>query len=390
MRLVFIVIGNSRRNNYLNGITIKSGGGGASGTDTSNILVAEYLANNGHEVVYCSEKLEPALEEKLKLQGINQPAGEKVNGVRYTDLELTGIENRTFDILVSNLWYHDYEIFPAKITRGLIYWSHMQWIYGMGEITSYVNNNNLKLGLVHISRWEKEMNSNVANTLIKNTNHCETIIIPNPITDDILVKVKNKNLAKKPGKFIFHASWPRGGEVAFDLVNKLDIPNKEFHAFDYLMVIGDHKDSFFYRHEAVDKETLFTHLAECEYFIYPLYTPYQDVHKDTFACVVAEAIALGAVPITYPLGALPENFSEFCAWADTPEGVNIIEMQKESLSKDLEGKFNTSKYLLKKYLELEETGNLKTHVQNKGFDFILDNFSVAKVGKIWNEYLKRF
>lgn len=390
MRLVFVVIGNSRRSTYLNGNTIKSGGGGASGTDTSNILVAEYLANNGHEVVYCSDKLEPALEQKLKAQGINPPAGEEVNGVKYTDLQLTGIENTTFDIIVSNLWYQDYKNFPGKITKGLIYWSHMQWIYGAGQITNFVKENNLKLGLVHISRWEKEMNSNIAKTLIKNTDQCETAIIPNPVPEDTLIKTKNKNIIKKPGKFIFHASWPRGGQIAYDFVKKLDISDKEFHAFDYLMVIHDHKDSFFYKHEAVDKETLFTHLAECEYFVYPLYTPYQDVHKDTFACVVAEAIALGAVPITYPLGALPENFSEFCAWADTPSGANILEMQKEPLSKDLDGKFNTSEYLLKKYHELEQTGVLKKHVQEKGFNFIIDNFSINKIGQMWVDYLKRF
>ena len=36
MRIVFTVIGNSRRSNYLNGDTLRYGGGGGSGTDSSS------------------------------------------------------------------------------------------------------------------------------------------------------------------------------------------------------------------------------------------------------------------------------------------------------------------------------------------------------------------
>lgn len=64
MKILFTLIGNSRRSNYLTGDSIRTGGGGASGTDTSTILVAEYLASKGHEVVIVSEELEPLLKEK--------------------------------------------------------------------------------------------------------------------------------------------------------------------------------------------------------------------------------------------------------------------------------------------------------------------------------------
>jgi hypothetical protein len=117
MRIAFIVIGNGRRSNYLNGSTIRKGGGGASGTDTSNILIAEYLANNGHEVVLCTDKLEPLIEEKFKQQGNFPPKGEEVNKVRYTDLDFTGIEDKTFDILINNLWFQDYNKLPIKVTK---------------------------------------------------------------------------------------------------------------------------------------------------------------------------------------------------------------------------------------------------------------------------------
>lgn len=390
MRIAFIVIGNSRRSNYLNGETIRYGGGGASGTDTSNILVAEYLAAHGHEVVYCSEKLETQLEANLRLKGITPPQGNSVRGVQYTDIEFSGIENKTFDILINNLWFSDYSKLPIKVTKGLVYWSHMQWLYGIDEITKYTVENNLKFGIVNISLWEKEMNFESIKRLTQTLKKVETVIISNPVTDDIITEVKNKNITKKPGKFVFHAAWARGGNVALDVVRSIEVDNKEFHAFDYLMSTHDHKDSFFRIHNGVDKETLFTHLAEAEYFLYPLYTPYKDVHKDTFSCVVAEAIALGTVPITFPLGALPENFSGYCKWANFPPGVNQLTLQKEALSKDEEGLFNNSTYILDAYREAEVTNTLKHHIQNNGYNHIIGNFSVEKIGQQWLNFLNRF
>lgn len=387
MRILFIVIGNSRRSNYLNGETIRKGGGGASGTDTSNILVAEYLAAQGHEVVFCTEKLEPGLEENYRSRGILPPSGKVVNKVQYTDINLSGIENKTFDVAVNNLWFNDYKSLPIKITKALIYWSHMQWIYGVGEIIEYVKEHNLKFALVNISLWEKQMNFNTVKYFINNLD-TTTAVIPNPVTDDILTEVKNLNIVKRPGKFVFHAAWARGGDVAIDTVRKLNIPNKEFHAFDYLMATHAHKDNFFHLHNGVDKKTLFTHLAEAEYFFYPLYTPYEDVHKDTFSCVVAEAIALGTVPVTYPLGALPENFSGFCGWIDPPVGANFRLMNQEPLSKDYEHKFKDSTLVYDKYIELEQTGKLKRFVQENGFSYIIDNFKIEVVGKQWIDLLK--
>jgi hypothetical protein len=85
MRIAFILIGNSRRSNYLNGETLRYGGGGGSGTDTSTILVAEYLASQGNDVVIVTEKLEPLLEKKYAEEGKFFPKGEKIRGCRASD-----------------------------------------------------------------------------------------------------------------------------------------------------------------------------------------------------------------------------------------------------------------------------------------------------------------
>jgi glycosyltransferase involved in cell wall biosynthesis len=386
MKILFTVLGNSRRSNYLDGDTLRYENGGGSGTDTSSILVAEYLASQGHDVVIALDKLEPALEEAYAEKGILFNQGKKVRGVIYTDFDFTNVPFTEYDVLINSLWFYDYNKLP-KITKAVIYWCHMQWIYGIGELVEYTKANNLKLGFIHISEWEKSMNQSLIDHVTIENPEIQTTLIPNPIMDDIINEVSNLNLPRKPHKFIFHASWARGGNIAFDAVNQLDFPDKEFHAFDYLMTIHDYKEPFFHRHDGVDKLTLFKHLAESEYFVYPLYTPYEDVHKDTFSCVVAEAVALGCTVITYPLGALPENFNDYCIWLSAPEGVDMDKMQGDALSKDLDGKFKCTDNIINIINYLEENPQIKETIRQQGKNYILNKFNTSTVGNMWINFI---
>lgn len=391
MRIAFIVIGNSRRSNYLNGYNLRYGSGGGSGTDTSSVLVAEYLAKQGHEVVFVADKLEPRLDEEYKAKGRVYIPGEEFYGVKYTNIEFEGIDNKEFDILISMLWFHDYDKLPITVTKSLIYWSHMQWVYGIDQITNFAKNNNLSLGFVHISEWEKKMTGGLTQSIVDREKdmNVQLSLIPNPVMDEMINEVIYSRPTRKPHKFVFHAAWARGGNVAIEAVRKLNYPDSEFHAFDYLMATHHHPDSFFNLHNGVDKKTLFTNIAESEYFIYPLYTPYQDVHKDTFSCVVAEAIALGAIVVTYPLGALPENFEGFCQWLDFPEGVDVEKMQNESLTKDLDGKFTITDNIVEKIKYLEENPQIKEDLRRRGKESIISRFNVNTVGQMWVDLINK-
>lgn len=387
MRIAFLTIGNSRRSGYLNGDTLRNGGSGGSGTDTTNILVAEYLASQGHEVVLASEKLEPALEEAYAREGKHFNSGQIVRGVQYCTLDFDGVENREFDILHTCLWFHDYDKLPIKVTKALIYHQHMQWTYGIGEILEFVKANNLKLGFVDISEWQRSKTQDVVEFAKREWNQVYQTLIPNPVMDDVLKEVIDMNIQKKKNKFIFHAGWARGGDVAIAAVRELDLPEKEFHAFDYLMCTHPHQDSFFVKHNGQDKKTVFSHLAESEYFLYPLYTPYKNVHLDTFSCVVAEAIALGAIVISYPVAALPENFNGFVYWLPLPEGVTQEEMDTTLLYEDPEGKFNTAEGIKEAILNLEANPETKKTLAQGGREYILNKFNVGTVGKMWDAFL---
>jgi glycosyltransferase involved in cell wall biosynthesis len=389
MRIAFTVLGNSRRSNFLNGDTIRTGGAGASGTDTSTILIAEHLASKGHDVVITVDPLEPPLLAKYESMGRVFVPGQKVRGVAYTNFNFDGIENRNFDILVNSLWFSAYSQLPITVTKGLIYWCHMQWIYGSGEIVKFVNEKNLKLAFVNISEWERKNNLGVMNSIFEGVGGKGfKTMIPNPILTDEIENILSQQIPKKKHKVVFHASWARGGNVAIQTVRDLKWDNPEFHAFDYLMTIHDHKDPYFVMHMGVDKQTLFKHIAEAEYFIYPLYTPYNDVHKDTFSCVVAEALALKTNVVTYPIAALPEYYEKYCHWCEFPEGTDINDIQNTPLTKD--GRFNTSEPLVKKIVELEKDTVLRDSKSNEASRYVIDSFNVPKIGGMWENLLQQF
>jgi glycosyltransferase involved in cell wall biosynthesis len=387
MRIAFVVIGNSRRSNYLNGYTIRYGGGGGSGTDTSTILVAEYLASQGHEVAFVTDGLEPALDSSYKERGENYPSGTLIRGVQYCNNQFEGVDNREFDILVSMLWFTGYEELPITVTKAVLYYSHMQWIYGYEEMLAFAQKRNIPLGFIHISEWERGMTNRRIEHAKGRYDKIFSTLIPNPIFDEMINEVIESKPERKPHKFIFHAAWARGGNVAVEAVRQLPYEDKEFHAFDYLMATHAHPDEFFNMHNGVDKKTLFTHIAESEYFIYPLYTPYKDVHKDTFSCVVAEAIALGAIPITYALGALPEYFRDYCAFLTPPATADLDTMNKEPLSRDEEGIFTCVDNIVATIKFLESNPSHKEHLRENGQNYILDRFNLNKVGGMWTDFI---
>jgi glycosyltransferase involved in cell wall biosynthesis len=100
-------------------------------------------------------------------------------------------------------------------------------------------------------------------------------------------------------------------------------------------------------------------------------------------CVVAEALALGVIVITYPLGALPENYKDYCVWLDPPPGADFERMQTESLSKDEEGTFKYTDSIVEKINYLEANPEIKAYYRYAGRQYILNNFNINKVGKMW-------
>ena len=65
-------------------------------------------------------------------------------------------------------------------------------------------------------------------------------------------------------------------------------------------------------------------------------------------------------------------------------------MQKESLSKDEEGKFKDNiQNIVNKINYLEANPQIKEEIRAKGKDYILGQFNAKKVGQMWVDYINQ-
>jgi glycosyltransferase involved in cell wall biosynthesis len=362
MRIAFLLIGNESRKGTINGYNIRYGGASSSGTESSVIYLAEYLSSLGYKTTIALERCEEPVNS---------------NGVLYTDFTFTGDPDKEYDILISCLWYKDYDLLPIKVNKALIYWCHLAWGYSYIEMIEYVKKNNLKFGLVSISNWAYNHNLEIKTIMENSGAEVFDVIIPNPVAVDIMEETLNTPPNRNPHRFIHHGQWSRGGDTSFRAVKSLDWGDSEFLSFDYIDRVN-----------GLDKKTLFNAIASSEYFVYPQITHGKLVYKDTFSVSIAEAIGLGAIVVTYPLGAVPEYFGDYCQFLEYPEGVNVERLKSERLSE--EPLLDCTDNIVEMIKYLEDNPDHKEKIRQAGKKYIADNFNIDKVGSIWNDYLKVF
>jgi glycosyltransferase involved in cell wall biosynthesis len=362
MRVAFIVVGNESRSGELTGYNVRYGGTGSSGTESSVIYAAEYLSSIGYDVTIALERCKvPSLS----------------NGVFYTNFNFSEVNNLEYDILITCLWFKDYDKLPIKVNKALIYWCHLAWGYSYLEMINYIKENNLKLGIVSISEWAKNHNLEIYD-IFKNSgfepNH---VIIPNSVPVDIIKETLSTSPKRHPHRFVHHGQWSRGGATALRAIKELNWDDAEFKAFDYID-----------RLNGLDKKTLFNIIASSEYFVYPQITHGKLVYKDTFSVSIAEAIGLGVIVLTYPLGAVPEYFGDYCQFLEYPPNVDIEKLNKEKLSE--EPGLDYTQNIIEKINWLETNPQIKEEIREKGINYISETFNIDKIGLSWDNYLKSF
>ena len=374
MRILFLVTGNGSRSNFVNGELMRYGEAGLSGTDTSAILVAEYLAAQGYDITLAVEKSSEDLIKQREERGFTFTPGEKVNGVVYTYLDLEGIEDSTFDILINCLWYGDYDKLPATITKAVCYWCHLAWVYYLNELKEYAQKHNLRVGYINISKWAEGHHQGNIDFLKEHFSDLETPILPNSMTTDVMQEVLDMKLERKPKKVIFPAQWSRGGDVAFKAVKELGW-ELDFMSFDYVNLA-----------KGIDKKTLFTELATSDYFIFPQYTN-ENVFKDVHSCAVGEAIGMGVVVLSYPLGSHEEHYGGHYIKLDFPPGIDMEKMMTERVTH--EPKMDYTENIVKIVKFLEDNAHIKDYIREKGTPYVLENFNINKIGPKWMDFLTK-
>lgn len=377
MRILFTVTGNGSRSNFVNGQTMRYGGAGLSGTDTTSIIVAEYLAKYGHEVVIIVEKSDDHLLTQREEKGYKFTPGQMINGVTYAYFDLEGIDNTTFDIWINSLWFGDYDSLKVTITKAVCYWCHLAWVYYLGDLKDYAAKHNIKAGYINISEWAAGHHADNVEFLKRELPEVHTTTIPNPMTTDVMYEVLSKNHTRKNKKVIFPAQWSRGASVALKAVKELGW-EEDFTHFDYVNLSN-----------GIDKSTLFTELAKSDYFLFPQYTEgNESVYKDVHSCAMGEAIGMGVIVISYPLGSHEEYYGDHYFKLYFPPDIDMDKMMTERLTH--EPKMDYWANIVEAVKFLEANPKLKEDMRAKGMKYIFDTFHIDKIGPKWLEFINRF
>lgn len=377
MNIVVLIDYNEHRSKSWNGETIRYGSVGVSGTEQSFVLISEEFAKNSeNSVVLISHTCIP--DTLYKGVKYNIPESLK-KYVDTTELLIIQSDNRYFiqyqwpKLKKLIFWYESQRFVPVEVLQ-LFSRLHPNCEIICNTMTNY-GENYMKSSTPYVSVY--------LNDIFK---------AGNPLMMDLIVS--SQLYTKEDNSFIFHAGFDRGGHIAYDAFRKLDYKNKKFYVCGYdtirKMNISEQVVSSL---ESSDKSTLFNALAKSEYFIYPLvapsYSPYNNnppnsVHKDTFGCVIAEALAHEVIVITYPVGAVKEIYGDHLVYLPFPLNANISSLNayEETFDPSLNSDEAVST-IIKTIKFLDSRPMLKDIIRKRGRAFVLEEFVPDKLFNKW-------
>ena len=236
---------------------------------------------------------------------------------------------------------------------------------------------------LHIASWSA---NNVKRMLegnrIINNSSSRHYIIPNPLMDDVLPAITTVPLSKREKDFVFIASIERGGGVAQDVLYKLKGMDSTWGSF----ITHDYTK----KEVQLDKAGVYETLKGARYFLYPLVLSSGKVHRDTFGCCVAEAIAMGVEVVSYKIGALPEHFGDMIHWLPLPEGLTT-----EYFNDNIDDRFvpellgdKQVDVIVAFMKELDKTYEMRRSKRLQDMITVRNRFSSVSIGEQWCDLFK--
>lgn len=182
------------------------------------------------------------------------------------------------------------------------------------------------------------------------------------------------------GKWIFHASFERGGAIAVKVYKKVKalLPEaaKEMHLLSYCSADtksqnknADEVDNIIV-HPSLSKKGVASLLADVEYFVYPLALPSGAVHHDTFGTVMLESLASGVIVLTWDVACIPALYGDNVVRLPVPEHVK---REYNPMARFARHPFFQSQeamdMFVEKILHLEQNPGLKEEQRIKGINW---------------------
>jgi glycosyltransferase involved in cell wall biosynthesis len=382
MNIVILIDYNEHRKNLWNGETIRTGGVGVSGTEQSFVLIGEEFAKFANVTIISSTCIPNTIYKGVSYNSIDF-LKDNTNDI---DILILQSDNRYF-IQYSWLklkklifWYHSQRVIPVEVLQ-LFSRSYPDCEIYCNTMTNY-GESFMKYATPYLSVY--------LNNIFK---------VGNPLMIDMIHNNNNNNNNnnKEKHSFVFHAGFDRGGHITCEVFKRLNLDNKKLYVcgYDTLRNVAYNDNIEFLN--SIDKSLLFNILSKTEYFIYPLVAPNNItngnppnlVHKDTFGCVIAEALAHNVIVLTYPVGAVKEIYGDHLIYLPFPSNANINSLNSFEMTFDETLNSEEAITTIIKMVEfLEARPELKEIVKKRGRELILSKYTPEYLANQWIPHLE--
>lgn len=272
---------------------------GFSGTETALIEISHSLVQKGHTVFIC---------------GMTRQSSIDTDGVRYitvADAPHTvnmGELDYFCPIFYTTGHEHDHLLRMCNRDRTIV-WVWMQCFIDANSIrTKYIHNGYRVCASFLSPYMEKAYALDMFHSWVTIGNAVGNMFC----IDETIAQNQNRT-----GNWMYHATYERGGPVASRVFNYVSqrIPSaaKELHYASYYTddVHKFQNQQALVWHGSISKKEVATFLTQSDYFVYPLVLHYGSVHHDTFGSVMLEALACGAIVVTWNVACIPSVYSDY-------------------------------------------------------------------------------
>jgi len=336
--------------------------GGFSGTEGPMIEMAHYLASNGHRVYFCGCSEEPPecngnliysknlTKEIISYADVFIPFFRILQDINDYANPIHPYEGEFKDIwiLMSNMKKN------SKVFLWVQIHIKAQLIALMAGICDAIE---LELNIIYVSNYIKQFHERMMQRINYDYNKHKSTIIYNSINKEIFSKPINATEFEKQGNHAYLSHPARGRGHAETIARMV---GAKLHSQDYTLS------------KSVGKQGVKEIYDKCDYFVYPLTRTNGVVHHDTYACVVHEAMACGAIVITWDVACMRDIYGENIILIEPPHHKNYCRWSEANWNPKM-ADANALNLFANKIFDLNSKSDEKEELRRKARAWALDN-----------------
>jgi len=353
---------------------------GYSGTETAVFEISKHLINFGHKVTIIGPTYNVKNIEGLIILPANDII---INSISIDEYDLFSPLFYTWDQNVHKI------IRKIMINKKTTIWLWFHCFIDI-EVIQELKNAGLKVFCQYLNSYCKNLYNH-------NGLHNDNCIVGNGINEIFTGPLERSELKK--GRWIFHSTYSRGGEMCKRIFERMKKENpehvKELHYASYYTKDNDKLESYnnynkdgITWHGSLSKIELRAWLDKSDYFVYMLINEKGKMHMDTYACCVLEAMARGVIVISWNNGSLKEIYGDKIILLEPPHTDDNRLIEDGIININLLNNSEYDRKVIDKILEIDSNPKYKEELRIRAYEWAQKQLWKTRAKELERELIK--